>query len=324
MRKRLPIALLTIFLAASIAMALAGIPLTQAQVAKIEVGIVDTLPIDPRDPYWAEAPKTEVALASQQLVYPLPTEITSKLLKVAAATDGSLIAFYLEWEDPQPDTPKAGGIDVFEDKVAIQFPVRADSLPYICMGTVEEPVSIVLWKAPDTAETLVAGSGYGLKPEEREALGLHSVPTNPIELLPPDAQVWKANATYEDGKWKVVLYRPLGSPHPLVTSLKPGMEVSVAFAVWDGSKGEIGGKKSTSAWFTLAIPSLAAPAPAEKVTETVTVTETMTQTVERVATARETVLGDWSMAALGALLAALLYTAVLAIVYFSRKGSSTS
>ncbi len=37
MRKRLPIALLTIFLAASIAMALAGIPLTQAQVAKIEV-----------------------------------------------------------------------------------------------------------------------------------------------------------------------------------------------------------------------------------------------------------------------------------------------
>ncbi len=300
----------------SLALALAGIPLTTAQVATIEAALVDEVPLDPRDPYWAETPKVDIALASQQVTYLVPYEVESRTLRVAAATDGSLIAFYLEWEDPSPDVPTAGGLDVFEDKVAIQFPVRADSLPYICMGTVEEPVSIVLWRAPDTAETLVAGSGYGMRPEEREALGLQSVPTSPVELLPPEAQIWRANAVYEDGRWKVVLYRPLGSTHPLVTELSPGMEVSVAFAVWEGSKGEAGSKKSTSAWYTLSIPEAPAPeVPAEAVT--------VTETVETFKTVTETVLGDWGMAALGALLAAMLYTVIVAILYFYQRQRRT-
>lgn len=301
--------------AVALALSLAGVPLTQAQVAQITAVYVEDLPLDPEDSFWAQAEKVEVPLAAQQLVYPVTWEVEPRTLRVAAATDGSLLAVYIEWSDPEPNMPVPGGLDVTPDKVAFQLPVRADSLPYICMGTVEDPVAIVLWQAPDTVETLVAGSGYGMRPEEREALGLQSVPTRPVERLPDEAQVWSGEAVYSDGVWRVVLYGPLGSTYPLLPNIKPGSTVSIAFALWEGSRGEIGAQKSTSAWLTLAVESPAAPAQPPETPAP----ETVTETVERLTEVTRTILGDWSMAALGALIAALVYTIIVMVYYFSRR-----
>ena len=307
-----------------------GVVLVTAQVADIQaVYVKGPIPLDPSDAFWQQAEKAEIPLVAQRIMYPMSGEEDVRTLRVAAAVDDSgLLAIYIEWDDPTMDVPVPGGLDVYPDMVAVQFPVKPDGLPYICMGTTEQPVSIVLWQAPDTAETLVAGSAYGMSPEQREALGLHSVPTSPIERLPPHAQVWKANAVYQDGKWKVVLYRPMASTHPMVTNFRLGETVSVAFAVWQGSKQETGAMKSTSAWFTmqLAAPAAEAPAPAAPAEEqpapapgeaqTVTVTETVTQTTT---VTQEPETSGAANILIGGLIAAALYTIALAAYFYVLK-----
>ncbi|MCE4604468.1 MAG: ethylbenzene dehydrogenase-related protein [Aeropyrum sp.] len=309
-----PLALTALLALLALILGVSGTALVTAQVAGIEaVYVQGDIPLDPESQFWQELEKAEIPLVSQNIVYPLAGEGETRKVRVAAAVnDQGLLAIYLEWDDPTKDVPVPGGIDVFPDQAAVQFPVSNESLPYICMGTTEQPVSIVLWRAPDMAETLIAGSAYGMSPEQREALGLHSVPTSPIELLPPEAQVWASEAVWSDGVWKVVIYRPMGSTYELVPSLTLGQEVSVAFALWDGSKGESGGKKSTSAWFTLKLAGPAAP-PTE-VTETVTETQTVFET-ETVTETR----GGVGLALAGFIVGVLVYTlAVAAYVYLVK------
>ncbi|WP_258870237.1 ethylbenzene dehydrogenase-related protein [Pyrobaculum aerophilum] len=148
------------------------------------------------------------------------------------------------------------------------------------------------------------GAGYGLNPQQREALGLQATPTSPVELLPASAQVINATAAYKDGKWYVVIIRPLGSVHPLMASLAEGF--SAAFATWDGAKGERGGLKATSGWVTFQLEKPAAPA-TQTVRETVTVAQTVTATqlVETTPT--------WAWAVIGVLIAVIALLAGLAL-----------
>lgn len=312
---RLGLAPIVLLALTSLLLGVAGKALVTAQVSGIQAVYVDgDIPLDPSSDFWAGIEKVEIALVAQNVVYPLVGEGEPRSLSVAAAVSKTgMLAIYLEWEDPTRDVPVPGGIDVFPDQVAVQFPVSNESLPYICMGTTEQPVSIVLWKAPDRAETLVAGSAYGMNPDEREALGLQASPTSPIELLPPEAQIWGSKAVYSDGKWRVVLYRPLSSTHPLVTNLSLGSEVSVAFAVWQGSEREAGGLKSTSAWYTLSLAG-----PAAEVVEPPAETATQTETVLRTVTETE-VKGGLGLALAGFIVGVLLYTlAVAAYVYLIK------
>jgi hypothetical protein len=61
---------------------------------------------------------------------------------------------------------------------------------------------------------------------------------------------------YRDGVWRVVMSRDLlshGDPND--AALRPGSPATVvAFAVWDGSSGDRGGRKSVSTWLALALP----------------------------------------------------------------------
>ncbi|WP_232502330.1 ethylbenzene dehydrogenase-related protein [Aeropyrum camini] len=313
---RRSLALLALMALAALIAGVAGFAVVTAQAPAINAVYVEgAIPLDPEDGFWQQIEKAEVSLVSQNIVYPMTGYEDVRTLRVAAAVSSEgLLAIYLEWDDPTMDVPQPGGIDQYPDKVAVQFPLTTDSLPYICMGTTEQPVSIVLWSSAGKTETLIAGSAYGMDPEHREALGLHSVPTSPIELAPPEAQVWGSSAVYKDGKWMVLLYRPTGSIHELVPTLVPGSETSVAFAVWQGGKAEVGGKKSTSAWFVmkLGMPK-AAPGETETVTETQpaeTVYETVTETVAR---------GGLGLALAGFIAGLIVYTVgVAAYVYLVR------
>ncbi len=310
------LALLAALALASLALGAAGVALVTAQAPEITAVYVDgAIPLDPASEFWAQAEKADVPVVAQLLTYPVSQVTDARSLRVAAAVNTTHLAVYIEWEDPTMDVPVPGGLDVFPDKVAVQMPLDPGELPYVCMGTTEQPVSIVLWEAPEKAETLIAGSGYGRDSAEREAMGLQSKPTSPIERAPEDAQVWMASAEYRDGRWMVVLYRPLGAASSAVTSLSPGAAISVAFAVWQGSNNEIGGMKHTSSWYTL---KLAAPEAALPPAETVTVTETQTETVTETTT--ETVaVGAARNFALGFLAAAALYTIALVVYNFILK-----
>jgi len=305
--KRPQILLPGVALAVAVVLAALGIVVVTAQESLVTVKFVNgSLPLDPTAPAWPKP--VDVPLSSQTLVYPLPATTESRAVSVAAMYNGTHIAFLLSWSDATEDVLKPGGLDVFPDAVAIQFPVSRAQLPYICMGTVDNPVNIIYWRAGVGAENLVAGAGYGLHPQQREALGLQVTPTSPIELLPASAQVVETYAVYRGGKWSVIFIRPLGSVHPLMASFAE--DFSAAFAVWDGAKGERGGLKATSGWvrFMLEKPVQPTPQPItvpQPTPETVTHTATVTQVVETTPT--------WAWVVIGVLIALLAVVGGLAL-----------
>jgi DMSO reductase family type II enzyme heme b subunit len=299
-----------IALAVAVVLAALGIVVVTAQGSAVLVKFINgTLPVDPASPLWPKP--ADVPLTGQTLVYPLAPAVENRAVSVAAVYNGTHIAFLLTWKDATQDVAKPGGLDVFPDAVAVQFPVSRAQLPYICMGTVDNPVNIIYWRAGVGVENLVAGAGYGLSPQQREALGLQATPTSPVELLPDSAQVVQAYAVYKDGAWYVVLVRPLGSVHPLMSSLAD--DFSAAFATWDGSKGERGGLKATSGWvqFRLERRIIAAPQPTQPAPTTVTVTQTSVTTVTQTHVVETT--PAWAWAVIGVLVALLAVVAGLAL-----------
>lgn len=297
-------------IAAALLLALSGVLVVTAQEAAVVVKFVNgTLPTDPASPAWPKP--VDVPLTSQTLVYPLPAATESRSVSVSAVHNGTHIAFLLVWSDATKDVVTLGGLDVFPDAVAVQFPVSRAQLPYICMGTVDNPVNIIYWKAGLGAENLVAGAGYGLNPQQREALGLQATPTSPVELLPASAQVVTDIAVYKDGKWYVILIRPLGSVHPLMASLA-GKSFNAAFATWDGSRGERGGLKATSGWvaFQLEMPVAVQTATA---TQTTTPAPGATQAVTITTTKLVETTPTWAWVVIGVLIAVIALLAGLAL-----------
>jgi len=60
---------------------------------------------------------------------------------------------------------------------------------------------------------------------------------------------------WKDGTWSVVFIRALASESANDVVLKTGTEISVSFAVWDGSLQDRNGQKMVTNWYTLSIAS---------------------------------------------------------------------
>jgi mono/diheme cytochrome c family protein len=82
--------------------------------------------------------------------------------------------------------------------------------------------------------------------EEAAAKGLGTLTSRPLPI-----QRVQATGEWREGRWRVVLQRPLASPEKGDLALRPGQTVSVAFAVWDGQAEDRDGQKSVSIWNTL-------------------------------------------------------------------------
>lgn len=63
------------------------------------------------------------------------------------------------------------------------------------------------------------------------------------------SQLVHTRGRWHDGVWTVELRRPLQIKNNLFgVSLEPGCDASVAFAIWNGSQGDHGGKKAITIW----------------------------------------------------------------------------
>lgn len=71
---------------------------------------------------------------------------------------------------------------------------------------------------------------------------------------------------WQDGKWRVTIARPLFTGEKEEAQFKAGDKSSVAFAVWNGSKGDVGAKKQLSTDIALTIegPASRAAEPAAR------------------------------------------------------------
>jgi hypothetical protein len=220
------------------------------------------------------------------VVEPRQLAPTTAAIEAQALTDGKRIAFRLAWAAPaRSDAVKPS---TFSDAVAVQLPAAPGAdVPNPMMGEEGKPVEIAYWRAawqatvdgrPDTvaalypnarvdtypfeSPSLVPGSPYQLAMARRyapaRALGnpmagqregpvQDLVASGPGTLRPAPRTVSTGAGKATPGGWSVVIVRPLPA------GVGQGGRSQVAFAVWQGGKGEVGARKMRTGWIPLSL-----------------------------------------------------------------------
>jgi DMSO reductase family type II enzyme heme b subunit len=252
--------------------------------AEVVVVARPTLPTDPFDRAWDGLPFHAAALLLQDMVEPRLLTPSTPELRVRAASDGTQVAFRLDWSDAtQDDLPGAAR---FTDACAVQFPlVVAPDVPAPQMGEAGRGVEITYWRAawqatvdgrgdtirdlyptatvdhyPFEAASLAAGSQaqreMQLRYSPARAVGnsMAGPRERPVEdlLAEGPGSLRPEPPTGSNGRgrrtrdgWSVVISRRLPA------GLRPGARAQVAFAVWEGGRQEVGARKMRSGWIPL-------------------------------------------------------------------------
>lgn len=242
------------------------------------------LPADPADPGWDSAPEHLARMIPQDLVEPRLMTSSTPEVKVRSLTDGSEIAFRLEW--PDTTNSDAPGPSRMVDACAVQIPEKLEKdLPEPQMGQDGRRVQVTYWRAdwqatmdgrgdnirdlypnasidhyPFEAKALEQGSDaqkeMALRYAPARALGnMRSGPRNaPVEdllaagpgtLVPGPSLGARGKGRHGKTGWRVVISRK--SPD----GLSPGQRTHIAFAVWQGSQQEAGARKMRTGWIPL-------------------------------------------------------------------------
>lgn len=245
------------------------------------------LPLDPENNLWNTAPALNVPLAAQAMTRPRIYDSTVKNLSVRALHNSEEIAFLIEWEDETKDTTL--DINRFSDAVALEFPsAKAGEMPHFGMGDEENPVNIWYWKSIwQTAESETIPIDADVKAKEYTpyfrtdektrifvddwlpgVLADNPVSTHglsPVENIiaegfgsttdnnKRDRIKVNGSGRWKDGRWSVVFKRKLSSEDVHDVSFREGEVKPVAFAVWDGSDGNRGGRKAISTWYYVGV-----------------------------------------------------------------------
>jgi len=217
------------------------------RVGRVEEG---ALPGDGSDEAWADAEAFYFPLAGQVIEAPRNFSPTVDGVWVQGLHDGAGLAFRLRWNDPSrsPDPgwdewqekilaaldldgaaiPEGRPADAFAVQLPFEVPTGSER-PYFLMGSSRDPVYLWTWDSE---------RGVG----EARARGLGST-----EPLSGDVT---GEASWAEGRWTLVLRRPLASEGDGL-AFAEGAAIPVAFFAWDGSSGEIGTRGSVSTWYYL-------------------------------------------------------------------------
>lgn len=215
-------------------------------VVKVKLSEGGQLPVDPLDDVWNTVSAMEIPLAGQIIADPRKWDPSVDSISIKALYNKAEIAFLLEWDDR---TNKQE--DVFRDAVSIQFPKKIpDSLkkPYFAMGDSSGAVNLWYWKA-------YWDGGFGATVESPasepgEVVELTARGFEKITPQPPESQDVTGKGIYQNGRWKVIFKRTLKTEDDKGDlQFEIGKLIPVAFAVWDGSNSDAGGRKSVSAWY---------------------------------------------------------------------------
>lgn len=222
------------------------------------------VPDSPESPAWAQAEPMDVRLAGQVVVAPRWQNPSIDLVTVKAVYNGKEIAFLIEWDDPFQDTThdkgkefdpkdiaKNGAINsyieavdmvprklkTFRDSVALQFAVKPPSgpkKPHFLRGEPSSPVNMWVWKA-DAKNAAEESLARGWK--------------QPPRAQPKEGQQVTAKAAWNQGRWAVVMKRPLTTGDRNDVQFARGAFIPMAVNAWDGSNGEHGLIMSLSTWY---------------------------------------------------------------------------
>jgi len=216
------------------------------------------LPHNVSDEVWDKAPATTVMLVpnmikGERLFTPLSNAIT-----VRALYNNKEIAFLLEINDrteSRPGEPVSAEIQdktltMYSDAFAIQFP--KEQAYVVSGGTVEKP----LYRHGDAAHatTIWYWNAGSMDPEALPmAMLLDASGPNEKLVLRPSDPTFEASGNWQDGRWQVLMKRPLDSDSDDL-KFTEGQFIPISFSNWDGSNGEKGSKHTLTTWYWLILP----------------------------------------------------------------------
>jgi DMSO reductase family type II enzyme heme b subunit len=227
--------------------------------------VAGELPADPGDPRWQAAPRLVMPLAGQVIAKPRWQNHAVDAVTVRALYTDRAMAFLLEWDDwfknvehrpgPEPELrpwtyPK---IDLnperthtLRDAVRLQFPVTVPAgpeRPHFLLGSPGQPVALWHWRAD-----LNERGGNAVVKERAEGF------PKPIADLPAEAQDVSGRGAWAEGRWRVVMTRPLVPKDPTKdVTFEPGRLIPFAVQAWDGANGETGLLMALSSWHFLVL-----------------------------------------------------------------------
>jgi len=151
---------------------------------------------------------------------------------------------------PDSIASKQNSYQVFNDGIAFQMPIKFQELPAprkprYFWGDETFPVDIAKWTA-DGNLLAYEGTGWDQDLEDRDDFS--------EEQLKLVKEEWK------DGRWTVIISRPLKADYEEDTYIELGKYIPINFFVWDGHNGEVGRKMGVSAFYYLVLEP---PIPAE-------------------------------------------------------------
>ncbi len=254
----------------------------QTPTAELNVAQVKEVTTDPDAAVWRDVPLHISKMIPQDLVDPRVMEPSTSEVQVKAITDGTQIAFRLEWIDPtQNDVP---GPKHFLDGCAVQIPARIDpNVPAPQMGEAGKTVEIAFWRADwqaivdgratDDIRTIYPNATVDHYPSQARSLegnpqalaeaaarysparavgnrrgGPREQPVEdmlaegPGTLSPAADTTSKGKGIKTKTGWSVVIARQVPA------GFSPGTPTQSAFAVWEAAHGEVGARKMRTGW----------------------------------------------------------------------------
>lgn len=227
------------------------------------------------DAMWEKAAPFRANLTQQNIILPNGGG-SVRSVTVRALHNGTKVTFLLQWSDNTKDLEN--GLDTFKDAVAMAFPIKmSDTQPSPFMGDESNPVNIWQWRSDWQAE--IDGNrnlskrqpltaGVWISPLDKQVLKKRypgGSPTAPVmefiakgygTLTKQNQQDVKGRGEHKNGKWSVVFERDLNRTEEADAIFVPGKKTLINFAVWNGSKNDVDGKKSISLfWFPLSVDS---------------------------------------------------------------------
>ena len=217
--------------------------------------------------FWDRRPARKVNLLYQLMAIPWPKIVVPEVF-VKIFHNREDIFFYFEWADDSQD--RITGIKKFSDACAVMFPLGdKPQVSTLMMGFLGK-ANIWHWKAnqdreywlgEDTGSEAYVDFYYPFEEEElfivsKEkfnsavndllAIRVGTITTKPVQSV-------SGRGVYSQGSWKVVIKRRLAPIDIEIDASFLGKKKLCAFAVWNGSKGDRGGRKSISDWVELEI-----------------------------------------------------------------------
>ncbi|MBC8551866.1 MAG: c-type cytochrome [Candidatus Brocadiales bacterium] len=238
----------------------------------IKSGFIEgEIPSSADDSLWISAESSEIPLAGQILIKPGLWNPSINSIMIRSLYNKDNIAFLLEWNDRTNRQEEA-----FTDAIALEFPVKIPEgtrKPSFAMGGSGKQVYILRYEAynrSDSKNTLLAFKQDGTGRKNTKNISVENVKNirNRNEIVideynarghktlkkqPAESQKTRGIGQWENGRWRVLIKRPLFSADKNDTQFEKGKLIPLALAAWDGSNGEYGGLKSVSPWYYITL-----------------------------------------------------------------------